>query len=96
MSARLAENYDTISRRYHISPTPAHTLIVQACLGTLLHLDQNVTRDIVKAFPLAEYAARHWFEHARSEVSHDVGEGMKQLFDRKNHISLFGYGYMTQ
>ena len=87
-SARLAGNNNTISRRYHISSTPAHTLAVQACLGTLLHLDENVTRDILKTFPLAEYAARHWFEHARFEVSHDVGEGMKQLFDRP-HLAVW-------
>ena len=64
-SARLAENNNTIS---HISSTPAHTLVVQACLSTLLNLDMNVTRDILKTFPLAEYAARHWFKYAPFEV----------------------------
>jgi hypothetical protein len=41
-SARLAETNDIISRRYHISMTPAHTLAAQAYLGILLHLDEDV------------------------------------------------------
>ena len=90
MSARFAENRNTISRRYHISSTPAHTLVVQACLGTLLHLDKKVTRDTLKTFPLAEYAARHWFEHAQFEVSYDLGDGIQQLFDRtKPHFAIW-------
>ena len=64
-SSRFAEKYDTISQRYHISMTPAHTLVAQACLGVLLHLDANITGDILQKFPLASYAAEHWFEHAR-------------------------------
>jgi hypothetical protein len=52
-SSRLAETSDNLSRRYHISLTPAHTLAAQACLGILLHLDNNiVTRDSLKNFPL--------------------------------------------
>jgi hypothetical protein len=42
MSARLAKAKDTISR-FHVSMTPAHTIVAQACLGVLLHLDENVT-----------------------------------------------------
>jgi len=81
-STRFAEKRDTTSSRYHISMTPAHTLITQVCLGVLLHLDQNVTRDSLTRFPLAKYAAEHWFEHARFEgVSQNAEEGMKQLFD---------------
>jgi len=63
-SSRFAEKRDIISRHYHVSMTPAHTLVVQACLGILLHLDKDVTRDSLTKFPLAEYAARHWVEHA--------------------------------
>src|SRR5260221_1073422 len=90
-STRFAEKRDTISRRYHISMTPAHTVITQACLGVLLHLDQNITNDSLTQFPLAEYAAEHWFEHARFEgVSRKVEKGMKQLFDRtKPHLSIW-------
>src|SRR5882762_10449225 len=88
-SARLAEASDIIHRRYYVSPTPAHTLASQACLGTLLHLDKDVvTRDSLKDYPLAEYAAEHWVSHAQfDEVSQNVEDGMKQLFDpTKPHL----------
>src|SRR5580658_8672108 len=58
-STRLAEATDIISRRYHVSLTPAHTLVAQACLGILLHLDNHITSDSLGGFPLAEYAAKH-------------------------------------
>jgi len=94
-STRFAEKRDSISSRYHISMTPAHTVITQACLGMLLHLDQTVTRDSLSRFPLAEYAAEYWFEHARFEgVSQSVEEGMKQLFDRtKPYFSIWLWIY---
>ena len=81
-STRFAEKCDTISYRYHVSMTPAHTLVAQACLGILLYLDENVTSDVLKKLPLVEYAAEHWFDHARFEaVSQNIEEGMIQLFD---------------
>ena len=85
-SAHFAEKPDIISSRYHISMTPAHTVLAQACLGILLHLDKDVSRDSLTKFPLTEYAAEHWFEHARFEgVSRTADKGMKQLFDRRKH-----------
>ena len=71
-SSRLAEAQPEISR-YHVSMTPAHTLVAKACLGILLHLDENVAKDAFQKFPLAPYAALHWFDHARFEgVSRNV------------------------
>jgi hypothetical protein len=94
-SSRLAEKHSTTARCYHVSMTPAHSLVTQACLGILLQLDQNITRDITDKFPLAEYAAEHWFEHARFEgVSKDVEEGMRLLFDpRKPHLAVWLWIY---
>ena len=88
-STGLAEATDVISRRYHVSMTPAHTLLAQACLGILLHLDNDVTRDSLEDFPLAEYAAEHWVDHARFEdVSQNVEGGMKKLLDpNKRHLA---------
>ena len=43
-SSRLAESKQEISR-YHVSMTPAHTLVAKACLGILLHLDECVAKD---------------------------------------------------
>jgi hypothetical protein len=58
----------------------AHFLVVRACLGILLYLDKNVTRNSLERFSLIEYAADYWFVHARvMGVSH-VEEAMKQLF----------------
>jgi hypothetical protein len=72
-STRLARSNDENLRRYHISMTPAHTLVAQACLGILLHLDNDITRDSLKKFPLAVYAAENWVTHARfDEVSQTV------------------------
>jgi len=97
MSSRFAEKRDTISRRYHISMTPAHTLVAQACLGILLHLDMNVTRDCLRKFPLAEYAAEQLVKHARFEgVSENAKEGLKQLFDgNKPHLAVWLWIYDT-
>jgi ankyrin repeat protein len=90
-STRFFEKRDTISRRYYISMTAAHTVITQACLGILLELDKNITRDSLTEFPLAEYAARHWFEHARVDgVSESAIEGMKEMFDQMNpHFAVW-------
>ncbi|KAH9173374.1 ankyrin repeat-containing domain protein [Lactarius sanguifluus] len=75
-SPRLARSHGDISR-FHIRFEPAHTILAQACLGTLLQLDGNI-----EGFPLAGYAARHWVDHARFEkVSSRIQDGMVDLFD---------------
>ena len=94
-STRLAETSDIIIRRYHISMTPAHSLTAQACLGTLLHLDENISRDCLQKFPLAQYAARHWLGHAQFEnVLPTVYLGIKLLFDpNKSHLAAWLWIY---
>ena len=89
-SARLAKAKDTISR-FHISMRIAHTVVAQTCLGVLLHLDKDVSWVDLKYFPLAEYAADHWVDHASFEnVSPHVQDGMRRLFDpRKHHFSVW-------
>ena len=93
-SARLTKAKDTISR-FHISMTPAHTIVAQACLGVLLHLDENVTKHSLGGFPLAEYAAEHFVGHARFEnVPSKVQDGMKRLFDAVGgHLSVWTWIY---
>src|SRR6266852_3033106 len=49
------------------SMTPARTRAAQACLGILLHLKDDITRDRLLKFPLAGYAAEHWVDHALFE-----------------------------
>ena len=89
-SARLAEAKDTISR-FHFSMTTAHTIVTQGCLGALLHIGEDVTRDRLMEFPLALYAAENWVGHAWIEnVSANVQDGMKRLFDpSKSHLSVW-------
>jgi ankyrin repeat protein len=71
------------------------TIVAQACLSVLLHLDENITKDRLKDFPLVEYAAEHWVDHARFEnVSSKVLGGMKRLFDpSKSHLSVWFWIY---
>ena len=89
-SARLSKAKDKISR-FHITMATAHTVVAQACLGVLLHLDKDIPWASLTNFPLAEYAAEHWMDHARFEnASSHVQDGMKRLFDpRKHHLSVW-------
>jgi len=64
ISDRLATSSERILF-YHISFAPAHTILARACLSVLLRLDDQIDTDSVKSFPLAEYAARHWLDHAQ-------------------------------
>ncbi|KAH9046631.1 ankyrin repeat-containing domain protein [Lactarius hengduanensis] len=76
-SPRLAQSQGDVSR-FHVDLEPAHTILAQACLGTLLRLDEHDA----KGFPLVKYAARHWVDHARFEkVSSRIRDGMDDLFD---------------
>ena len=59
-SDRLANASRDVSC-YYIPPESAHTILAQACLGVLLRLDEGNAGDI----PLANYAAKHWVDHAR-------------------------------
>ena len=93
-SGRLATTKDTISS-YHVSMTSAHTTLVQACLGVLLHLDKSITRVSLEYFPLSKYASRYWVDHARfGNVASTVHDGIKRLFDpRKSHLSVWVWIY---
>jgi ankyrin repeat protein len=93
-SNRLADTEDIISR-FHVSMNPAHTIMAQACLGILLHLDENVTSDSLKSFPLVEYAAKSWVDHARFDnVSTNTLNGIKRLFDpRRPHLKILVWIY---
>jgi len=87
---RLARSHGDVSR-FHIDLEPAHTILAQACLGTLLRLDEHAGNSGSKGFPLVEYAARHWVDHARFEkVSSRLPDGMDDLFDSsKPHFAAW-------
>ncbi len=67
---------------YHIRLEPAHTILAQTCLGILLRLDDDTRESSVQRFPLADYAARHWVDHAQFEnASLRLKDGINDLFD---------------
>ncbi|KAH9009371.1 hypothetical protein EDB83DRAFT_463377 [Lactarius deliciosus] len=86
-SPRLARSDEDVSR-FHIDLKAAHTILAQACLGTLLRLDEHAD---AAGFPLVKYAARHWVDHARFEgVSSRLQDGMDDLFDTsKSHFAAW-------
>ena len=67
---------------YRIRPASAHTILAQACIGFLLHSDEHTDEESAKGFPLANYAAQNWVEHAKyKDVASRVKDGMERLFD---------------
>ena len=94
VSARIGEAKKTVSR-FQVSMTSAHTIVAQACLGTLLHLDESITKTGLEKYPLAEYAAEHWIGHSQfEEVSANIQDGIKRLFEPKNrHLSIWLWIY---
>jgi ankyrin repeat protein len=69
-------------RHYYIPLNAAHTILAQACLTVLLQLDEKFDKKRLATFPLAFYAAQHWFDHAKYEdVEPRVQDAMQELFD---------------
>ena len=88
-SSRLAQSPHGEVSRFRIDLEPAHTLMAQACLATLLRLDEDAGKSGANGSPLVKYAAQHWVDHAQFEkVSSRVREGMDDLFDNsKPHFA---------
>ena len=81
-SPRLAQSPHGDVSRFRINLEPAHRIMAQACLATLLRLDEHVGDSDAKGSPLLKYAAQHWVDHAQFEtVSFRVRDGMDDLFD---------------
>ena len=93
-SDRLATASGDLSH-YHIVPHFAHATLAQASLSVLLQLDDRIDEESIRSFPLADYAARHWFEHGRFEnVSLMIRDATKRLFDRERpHFSAWVWIY---
>jgi hypothetical protein len=94
-SDRLAIAQARSVSRYHAPSSAAHQILAQACLSTPLELDEDIDKEGLKNYPLAFYAARYWFDHARiGDVSLSIPERMKQLFDAdKPHFSAWIWLY---
>ena len=81
-SPRLAHSPHGDVSRFRIDLEPAHTIMAQACLATLLRLDERAGDSDANVSPLVKYAAQHWVDHAQFEkVSSRVRDGMYDLFD---------------
>ncbi len=89
-SPRLAQSNGDVSW-FHIDLDAAHTILAQACLGTLLRLDEHAGNSGAEGFPLVEYAAQHWVDHAQfGKVSSRIRDGMDDLFDSsKPHFAAW-------
>ena len=90
-SSRLARSPHGEVSRFRIDLELAHTVMAQACLATLLRLDEQGSKSDVKMSPLINYAAQHWVDHAQFEkVSSRIREGMDDLFDgSKPHFTAW-------
>ena len=90
-SSRLAHSPHGEVSRFRIDLEPAHTIMAQACLATLLQSDEHTGTSDAKVYPLVKYAAEHWVDHAQFEgVSSHVREGMNDLFDdAKPHFAAW-------
>ena len=88
-SDRIA-NADHVSC-FYIHPKPAHSLLAEACLSVLCHLDYSIDEANIIHSPLAKYAAEHWLEHVRvDDVSSYIDDGMDLLFDKeKPHFTAW-------
>jgi hypothetical protein len=77
MSGRVEEAFQE-----GITETSARRSITKVCLAYLSHLDEKrPIKEIRAAFPLAEYSARYWMDHARpAETDKDVQESILNFF----------------
>ena len=90
-SSRLARSAHGEVSRFRIDLEPAHTIMAQACLATLLRLDEHTGDGNAKMSPLVKYAAKHWVDHSQiGKVSSRVRDGMDDLFDcSKPHFAAW-------
>jgi hypothetical protein len=58
-SERLAQTGNDLSRYDHIYLEPAHTILAQSCLATLLRLGDHADKNDTKSLPLVHYAAEN-------------------------------------
>ena len=90
-SPRLARSPHEHISRFRIDLEPAHTIMAQACLATLLRQDEHAGINDANVSPLVHYAAEHWVDHAQfGKVSSRVRDGMDNLFDSsKPHFAAW-------
>jgi hypothetical protein len=97
-SERLATVEEHLSY-YHILPKPVHTSLTHISPSVILHLDDEIDREIIAHSPLAPYATWHWVEHDaqfKNVLYHRTSRrswGIYLILD--SHILQLGCGYTT-
>ena len=80
-SDRLTSCMEDVSR-FHIPIEPSHAILAQACLGTLLRLDDHSNKSSVQKIPLFRYAAEYWHQHAQiGNVELEIANALDCFFD---------------
>ena len=90
-SDRLAAANVDILRYHHIRLEPAHTIMAQACVSALLRLAQPINSETMKRFPLSDYAAKHFADHAEfGNVVSQITNAIDELLDEdKPHFAAW-------
>jgi len=90
-SDRLAKSESSALSYYHIERESAHIIMAQACLGALLGLNDQMDKETIESYPLAEYAGEHFVAHARvGEVLSKISNGVDDLLDPdKSHFNTW-------
>jgi hypothetical protein len=87
-------------KRYHCNIEDSHWVAMQTCIAPLLHFDDNLNppldRDTVKIFTMADYAAKHWLQHAQyGNVAdrEDIRLGIERLFAQETTFAAWVWLY---
>ena len=83
-------SYEEVSK-FHIPIEPSHVILAQACLGTLLCLDDQTDKDSVEKIPLFRYAGEYWHQHVLiGNVELGIADALDCFFDTdKPHFSAW-------
>jgi ankyrin repeat protein len=90
-SERLgASKVDTLPF-YHIRHEAAHLVMAQVCLSVLLKLEDHMDKEIIRNYPLSNYAGKHFGNHVEFEnVISRISDGVDKLLDRdKPHFYIW-------
>ncbi|GIJ91391.1 hypothetical protein Asppvi_010356 [Aspergillus pseudoviridinutans] len=75
-----------------LNMSKSHGKMSLVCLAYLSYLDgQSPVTEIKEQFPLAQYSARYWMDHARhAETQKDVQESILNFFQQREAYDVWG------
>ena len=79
---------------FHLTSITAHGEIARICLTYLLEpglSSSNLDQSLLKEFPLAKFAAMHWYYHYQGTAKHDPGleDFILKLFQRQDSFATW-------